>query len=135
MLAPMLKQRVLDFLEDALMCVLGFLPLILMALVGVAIMVLPSILGLSGWIASPTVLFGWWFLGRTCWLYEAWRASGPRGIFINTCGTTRSTFINLLWPFIGLLLLLINAMYRRGWIRADLQKLELKLFSCFFRPI
>ena len=67
---------------------------------------------LPTWLLSLTIVAGWCVFNCNCWSYEAWRASGPRGIFINTCGLTDDMPSNLVWLFFGFFIMIPNILLR-----------------------
>ena len=86
-------------------------------------MILPVLLTIftewfPAWVASPLCIAGWLYIGNTCWSYECWRASGPRGVYINPAGSgdIRAIFA---WLFFGPALMGVNVALRRGWIHRN----------------
>jgi len=114
------QNELLSFSNSLLLVIM-----VLIALVGI---VAPIMALLPVWIASPTIIFGWFLIGNACWLWESWRASGPRGLFINPArdgvADLRVTFA---WFFFGIFLVAINVALRAEWIYLNEQgKISLK---------
>lgn len=64
------------------------------------------------WLASLVVVAGWGILNYACWSYEAWRASGPRGAFVNPYGVTDNMLINVAWLLFGVFFIVLHIVYR-----------------------
>jgi len=71
------------------------------------------------WVASPLCIAGWLYIGYTIWRYECWRASGPRGIYLNPGGMNGDIRVVLAWLFFGPALMGVNVALRRGWIHRN----------------
>lgn len=67
---------------------------------------------LPTWVAIIVGIAGWWFLGNTYWRYEAWRASGPRGIYWNPSGASYGAKTTLIWLTFGVFISLAHSFCR-----------------------
>jgi len=104
-----LKEKIKWFGWDCLVFLLCFLPGPVVIIIAVALLKYTSV---PAWLLSPVIIAGWCWFNCDCWRYEAWRASGPRGIFVNTCGSTSNVLYNLVWLFFGFFIMVVNILLR-----------------------
>jgi hypothetical protein len=78
---------------------------------------------IPSWIYVLIGLAGWCFIGATCWRYESWRASGPRGTYWNPSGVCYGVTTPLIWGFFGIFLSIAHSFCRRGYWRWCVEKI------------
>jgi len=102
------KARILSF--PVLGILIGFVFIVAPIVAAIYTTWFPS------WVASPISIFGWCFAGFVCWHWESWKASGPRGLFINPAGDVGDIRVTFAWIFFGLFLMVMNIALQREWV-------------------
>jgi hypothetical protein len=87
-----------------------------LTIIGIAI-VLGVFSLIPAWLAVQIGVAGWWFIGHAFWRYEAWKASGPRGIYWNPTGFSApyGPTVHLVWWTFGVFISIAHSFCRRGW--------------------